>query len=257
MWLALLVACGGTPAQDVERYTALVSQREPDPARDLPACAELQDPNLAGDCALVVAQRGATARKEAPGAWCDEVPAGVWRSECWFQAAEVERRRGREEVAAAHCRESGPFINDCAQHLWQTRVHALIRPKDGRPPEFAAKLSKAAAIYAEWAPLLGSDTDLESRFWTKYYQNGFEGVGHVTVAWCDGLPPDHRARCVEAAGELVVRELAPNLDRTGAWASFCALQPATSTNTALWLRLDPSPELDAVIAERQKALCKP
>ena len=255
MLLLLLAACGGSPAEDVERYAALVAQRSPDPARDMDACAELDDVNLAGDCALVIAQRAATARKVAPGTWCDDVPSGVWRDECWFQAAEIERRRGREQEAATQCQKSGPFINDCAQHLWQTRVHGLIH-SDGGAPDFAGKLDKALLIYKEWAPLLSADTDMESRFWTKYYQNGFEGAGRVSLSWCDPLPEEHRARCVAAAGELVVREIAPNLDRANAWTAFCALSPATSENTGAWLRLDPSPELDRIVAERQTKLCR-
>lgn len=254
MLLWVFAACGATPAQDVKVYAALVGERNPDPDRDLPACARLTDPNLAGDCALTVAQRAANSRKVAPETWCGEVPAGTWRYECWFQAAETARRRGQEQKAAELCRESGPFINDCAQHLWQTRVHTLIRA-DGRRPDFVGRLGAAQAIYDEWAPLLGEHTDLESRFWSKYYQNGFESVGHVATAWCDGLPEAHHGRCLEAARDIVVRELAPNLDRHNAWASFCALSPATSANTSVWLRLDPSPELDAVVEERQRTLC--
>lgn len=250
-----LLGCGSSPAEDAGRYAALVASRDPDPKRDLRACAALSDPELAGDCALVIAQRAATAAKVAPGTWCDEVPEGVWRSECWFQAAEIERRRGREEQAAAQCQKSGPFINDCAQHLWQTRVHGLIH-SNGGVPDFAGKLASAQRIYEEWAPLLGADTDMESRFWTKYYQNGFEGAGRVSLSWCEPLPEQHRARCVAAASELVVREIAPNLDRSGAWTAFCALDPATSENTSVWLRLDPSPELDAIVAERQARLCR-
>lgn len=235
-------------------YSALLGLERPGP-EDLRRCGELRDPDLAGDCALALSQRVAAQRKEPPATWCEEVPEGVWRAECWFQAAEVERRRGREAEAAALCRASGPFLNDCAQHLWQTRVHRLIH-SNGKRPEFAAKLERAGQIYAEWAPYLAEGTDIEERFWTKYYQNGFEGAGHIDLAWCGDLPEDQRARCLEAARELVIREMAPNLDRNSAWSAFCAMEAPSSADVSRWFRLVPSPELDQLVQERQALLCR-
>ena len=248
------MSCARDPAADAALYAQVVGQRAPDPARDLGRCRKLGDPALAGDCALVVATRGAEARREPPGTWCASVPDGTWRAECWFQAAEAARRRGGEERAAELCFQAGPFKDDCAQHLWQTQVHTLIRA-DRSTPDFVGKLAVAERIYGEWAPHLSESSDLETRFWAKYYQNGFETAGRVDLGWCDGLPEAHLARCVAAAEELVRRELAPDLDRSGGWAGFCALEHPDSASAAAWLRLRPDPRLDAVIAARHAEVC--
>lgn len=257
IWLVGLAGCGRPATDDLADYAAVVAQREPDPKRDFAVCARISDPNLAGDCALVVAQRGAQVRRQPPDTWCDEVPSGLWRWECWFQAAESERRSGREQVAAALCQKSGPFQNDCAQHLWQTRVHRLIHGRTGQAPAFAENLSAARKIYNEWAPFLAESSDMEARFWEKYYQNGFEGAGRVALAWCDGLTEADHARCTSAAKDLVIREMAPNLDRANAWSAFCALEAPTSADVAPWFRFQPDAELDALVAERHAVLCRP
>lgn len=254
MLILFLAACASSPADDMAAYSALVRQHAPDPDRDLPSCKRLSDPNLAGDCALYVAQRGAARRRQPAETWCEEVPEGLWRSECWFQAAEAHRRLGHEGVAAELCRRSGPFLNDCAQHLWQTRVHRLIHT-NGTAPDFAGKLPRVQEIYDEWAPFLEDTSDLSERFWTKYYQNGFEGAGRVDLGWCAPLPAEHQERCHEAARGLILRELAPNLDRNAAWDDFCGLASPTSEDVATWLRLVPSPALDPLVAERHAALC--
>ncbi len=254
MWLILLAACANSPADDIGTYARLVGLESPQPA-DLEACGRLADPNLAGDCALALSQRVAAQEKTSLSEWCDEVPAGVWRYECWFQAAELERRRGREAEAAENCRSSGPFLNDCAQHLWQTRVHRLIQ-SNGKAPDFVGKLARAEQLYGEWAPHLAETSDLETRFWNKYYQNGFESAGRIDLAWCDGLPEAHAPRCLTAARDLVIREMAPNLDRNSAWSAFCAMEKPTSAEVARWFRLTPSEPLDALVQERQALLCK-
>lgn len=253
MWLLLLWACGASPADDVARYAELLAMERPGPG-ELARCRGLTDPNLAGDCALALSQRIAASRKESLSAWCDEVPEGTWRYECWFQSAELERRRGREAEAAEQCRASGPFLNDCAQHLWQTRVHRLIS-SNGKAPDFAGKLKRAEEIYGEWAPFLAESSDLETRFWSKYYQNGLESAGRVDLSWCEPLPEVHQTRCKSAARDLVIREMAPNLDRNSAWSAFCAMEAPTSAEVSRWFRLIPSPELDAIVQERQALLC--
>jgi hypothetical protein len=251
---AAWAGCGRSEIADVERYARILNEREPDPEPALRECGQIREPGLAGDCALVVAQRAAVVRREPPEAWCDRVPEGIWRWECLFSAAEVSRRQKEVGKAAELCRQSGPFVEDCAQHLWQSPVHRLIHGDN--PPKFADKLARAEELYAKWEPMLGEFSDLEGRFWTKYYQNGFEGAGWIDLAWCDPLPEAHRARCLEAAKELVIREIAPALDREGAWEGFCAAEPPSAEQLQRWLRVALSPAMEALVAERRAALCQ-
>ena len=216
LWVLGVWGCARSPAEDVTAYTALVAQKAPDPGRDFSACRKIGDENLAGDCALVVAERVAMVRQQPPDTWCGQVPSGIWREECWFQAAEQERRGGRESVAAKLCVKAGPFQNDCAQHLWQTKVYRVIHGQPGQRPDFAGNMAAALAIYNEWAPYLTDTSDLETRFWEKFFQNGFEGAGEVNLAWCDDLSAADKTRCHAAARELVIREMAPNLDHNNA-----------------------------------------
>lgn len=256
MWLILLVSCARGPAQDVSRYAELLGLERPGVA-DMARCGELSDPDLAGDCALALAPRVASGQRVGMETLCERVPEGTWRDECWFQAAEAQRKHGHEQEAAELCRRAGPFINDCAQHLWQTRVHALISSRNGAPPDFFGKLATAQKIYDEWSPYLADSSDLEQRFWTKYFQNGFETVGRVDLAWCSPLPEPRATQCVNAAKDLLTREMAPNLDRNSAWSAFCALKDPTSSDVSFWFRLVPSPPLDALVQERHAVLCKP
>lgn len=256
MWLILLAACATDPAREVSIYAELLRAPRPDLA-DMKRCAGLSDPELAGDCALALAPRVASAQQQGLETLCEQVPEGVWRWECWFQAAEAKRGRRNEAEAAKLCREAGPFVNDCAQHLWQTRVHALIASREGRPPDFSGKLAQAQKIYDEWSPWLADQSDMEQRFWTKYFQNGFETVGRVDLAWCAPLPEARAAQCVDAAKDLLTREMAPDLDRNSAWSAFCAMKDPTSADVAFWFRLVPSAPLDAFVQERHAVLCKP
>jgi len=258
-WLGVLVGFGcasDTPqhsAQDRATYQALVSDRRVEPAAGFQACAQIVDPTLAGDCALHVASVEARRPSGRPARWCGEVPAGVWRDECWFVAAEQANRGGRAQEAADFCQKSQAFVDDCAQHLWQSEVRALVHRQGSRG--FAHAIPAAQAVHARWQPLLGEQTDFEQRFWVKFFQNGFEGQGgFVDLAHCDALAaldPVHASRCVDAGVQLYDRDLDPRLSRSG--TALCALtegEAGWSTTLLQWVPSLPDPRLDAVVAQR-------
>jgi len=241
------------PADDVGVYTTLLAGETAAAARDLPTCTTLDDPDLAGDCALVLTGRILDARTGDAEELCLQVPEGVWRDECWFQEAERRRARGQDQSAARICLMAGRFRDDCAQHLWQTAVHSLIS-KAG-PSAFAERLPRGRAIYEEWAPHLAAGTDFEDRFWEKYYQNGFEGQGGVDLDHCKPLPEGHRARCRVAGAAYFSRELAPRVDQAGAGAEFCALESPDATAVGVWLPNRAEPLLDEVVSRRHGEVC--
>jgi hypothetical protein len=237
-------ACAGP--SDRDRYRAALA----DPAQRSPsACAALRDPALAGDCGLVVAQRRLESG-EAPEAACASVPAGTYRSECWFVAAEAAAARDLDGRAAALCRRAGALNEDCAQHLWQGALHALTRRPGG---DLVALTGSAERLHRRWAGLLAWTTDFDARFWAQAFQ-GAALSGGFDPARCGVLTHPAAGRCEAAMVELFSRELAPALARAG--VELCALPP-TAEAAAPYLRAAPHPAFGAVVRARQDEVCAP
>lgn len=247
--VALSGACD-PGAQDRDRYREVVADKHVDVATGMERCGRIHDPALAGDCGLHVAT---VALRQGVDPTCDAVRGAVWSHECWFLAAEGARRRGRLPLAARRCRRAGPFVEDCAQHLWQSEVRDLIF--DTGAEGFAGALPAAVQIHQRWAGLLGESSGFTDRFWPRFYQNGFEGTGMVDLSQCAGLPDGHDARCVEAGVEVFARDLAPRLDRAG--VDLCALRPGGVGELTSWVPGVADPRLDRVIINRVQAVCGP
>ncbi|MFT5684873.1 MAG: hypothetical protein ACI8RZ_005818 [Myxococcota bacterium] len=247
--LIILAGCSsGSADRDRSLYAEVL--RTPVPAEDaLRRCQEITDSALSGDCALVV-----VAQAGDPGALCGDVPAGMWREECWFLAAEATNRDGDALGAAALCQRSGRFALDCAQHLWQTPVHTLIHGPGA--DAFVEVLPKAEALYAAWLPIMGEQTDFSERFWTKFFGNGFEGQPPpIDLGWCAPLSADHQAACVSAGVAHYSREIGPSVERAGGLEAMCALQTPGAAALSEWLAAVPDPRMDAEAARRVVEIC--
>ena len=254
----VLGATVGCPAPSVDAsadravYLDVLSNRKIEPAEGLERCGTIVDGNLAGDCALHVVMVEARRPSGRPGQWCETVPVGTWRDECWFVSAESAKRARNLEEAARFCLEAGAFRDDCAQHLWQSEVHGLIHRRGSRA--FADVLPKVEAVYDRWAPLLADQSDFDARFWAKFFQNGFEGQGgFVDLSHCDVLAKPHAARCEQAGTEMYARELAPRL--SDARVDLCAVP---EPEDGAWSRAlieavptHPDARLDRVVADRR------
>ena len=261
--VALHLACSRSPealpsGQSRDAYLAILREDTDDHDAALERCAALGDPLLAGDCALVVANRAMFAHSTPLDLWCPRVPEGLWRSECMFMAAENARRRGDPARAAQLCLQAGPFLNDCGQHLWQTSVRELVR-RPG-PSAFPQLLPVAQDIHDAWAPLLSDSTDFESRFWLRFYQSAFEPRDRLALDACRVLPPPHAHRCLEAAAHLYRRRLEMALLPAGALPAFCQAvgkRPLPSQVAFLQGYLDAPDEapLLQVVADVRQARC--
>ncbi len=243
------LACGD-PAAERQRYAALLRDRRP-PEEVIADCNALRDDTLAGDCGMAAVMRARRGRGAASGELCEEVREGIWNHECWFLAAETAARRGDPKTAGAYCGRTGPFMDDCAQHLWQGDVRELIHPHG--PAGFAKTLPRAAAIHARWAATLGDTDALRQRFWARYFANGFEGARGVDLSYCDALEePESRERCVAAGEEVFGRELRPALDVRG--RALCGDPAPTVADLGPPNR--PDPRLDAVIDRVRARYCR-
>ena len=248
--LLVLLGCQTDPVhQDRQHYQAVLSAPRPSqPA--LSRCSEIVDPALAGDCALVVV----SASEAEPGSLCGQVPAGMWREECWFLAAEAINRRGDSVSAAAMCQRSGRFALDCAQHLWQTPVHSLIHGPGAAA--FVEVLPRAEAIFDAWSPLMAEQSDFSERFWSKFFGNGFEGQGQpIDLGWCEPIPEEHQAACMAAGVAHYAREIGPHVENAGGLEVMCALEQADVFALSRWLKALPDPRLDAAAAQRVELIC--
>jgi len=196
--------CSGDPPEtDASRYQRVLSDPAMPASAALAICEDLSSASARGDCGLVVAYRAAVADPAgaAEGALCEQVEAGTWRQECYFQTAEALARKGDREAAAALCLSAGPFRDDCGQHLWQTQVHTLLQGAGSSG--FARAMPRAREIYGSWDPLLGEQTDFRDRFWRRFYHDGFSADRPpFSLAPCDGLDAADRTRCEQHGLDL-------------------------------------------------------
>lgn len=255
--LLLALACRAEPAgSEADRYLRVVTDEALELEEGQRLCGSLGDSDLRGDCMLALVGHVADRGEGERGELCRLVPEGTWRDECWFLAAEHARRAGQRELAAARCLESGRFRDDCGQHLWQSALRATIAPraKGAALPTYAEAIPRAEQLYRRWAPLLEEGTDMELRFWRRFYQNGFERRGWIEVARCDELEEPHAARCVAAAQHLYVQRLDTDLPRLR--MPLCELRghrgPAEQA-----LRAAAHPALDEALLQRQAERCRP
>ncbi|MCP4805455.1 MAG: hypothetical protein GY913_13900 [Proteobacteria bacterium] len=198
--LALALGCG-EPVSDTEIHSALLAA----PLDDvhIAACGPIRDDALRGDCQLYAAQ--IMGRDASYGAYCEQVDEGVWRDECFFLAAEHDRRTGVDpHETAKTCARSGRFADDCGQHLWQT---GLKRTVDQNLGDLPRAFGKTGELYCYWDPYLGGATDFRQRFWQKGFGGWFERRDLLDPAVCGELDAVAQRHCEAAATGLYLRRL--------------------------------------------------
>jgi hypothetical protein len=222
-----VVGCGPAPAEpslheQMERYQAALSEEPATATTKLEACGALQDPDLAGDCALKAAHRAIRHGHGEPDDLCPRLPGELWQAECWFEAAELAGRKSARE-AIALCDRASPFVEDCRQHLWQDHVKRLV---DQRGPDgFGELLPQAQELHDAWELLLGEGAEFEFRFWRRYYQAGLGAMSPLDLEVCEPLPALHRERCLEAAVAGWRERLEQALDRPKTRSLICDTPP--------------------------------
>lgn len=239
--LLVLGAIACSEPTDRERYRAILGGREAASGSAFDACGAIAAPGLRGDCRLAVIQR---LEGEDLSGWCVGFEPGMWQEECWFLEAERRASAGQVAPAARACEQAGAFRADCAQHLWQGRVHGLIFGRG--PGAFAEVLPAARSLHRRWSGPLAWDDGFEDRFWSRFYQNGFEGAGpRVMLGACDALPAVDAERCVAAGLELFARELGPGLARGG--LDPCGSVRPTLAEVLQFVPADPDTRLQVVL----------
>ncbi len=205
--------------------------RSGDPA----ACRALNDPTLRADCLLAVVEGQARAEPEATAALCEEVPAGTWQDECWFQLAE---RSNQPE----HCARAGLFADDCRLHALSSRLPRLL--KASAPGEFEE------ALAPELLKLGFTAEDL--RPWSAAYRHALGRQRPLDRGSCAAAPPlgglDLLTVCRQTALVLMNDRLNRARDSRRVPCDGGPLPPELS--------YAPDPELDALLAERKaRDLC--
>lgn len=256
----LTAACGsGEPsrAQDGRIYAAVLAEPAEEAADDLGRCGQIADDHTRGECTLVVVQRMADAGRSPPEDGCALVTEEPWSSECWFMAAEHWAKRGEPARAAELCTRAGPFVDDCAQHLWQDDVYALVRRQGSRV--LPKRLPRAQALYRTWEPVLGSSSDFSVRFWRRFYEAPFEPERPLDLRACAELPGAHEELCRLAAGRVyVIRLHDRNRHKQPGVPHICDLEPLTTEalgRAQPGMEVMEDPFFDALLAEQQGMLC--
>ena len=230
LWLGA-VACSSTETPpDHALYLQALAEGPAGAEERLEICAQLSNAPARGDCGANVVQWAARNKVSNAEALCMAVEEGTWRSECFFQMAEHWRRKKNKSKAAENCAKSGPFKNDCEQHLWQGEVRGLTRPRDRapvEPSEFSSIMPAADRLFAEWNLLLAAQSDASSdfdaRFWRLVFQQVLETRPGMDLSVCEPLEEFHRDHCRRASAHLYLRRLQQFLPRGGGIDRFCAL----------------------------------
>jgi len=190
---------------------------------DLSRCIALEDPSLAGDCALTVALGLARPDGRDAHIHCAEVPEGLWRQECHFIAAERARSSGQVKAAIKLCEQAGRFAADCAFHLWQRAMRTLA--KRIVLERMAEQQPRMRNVHARWAKRVGHISEFDAIFWRKLFRAVWDGVSRVDPAICTILDPDLEAQCRLGAQIHFHHAFRASL-RSEAWtAAFCAGEP--------------------------------
>lgn len=244
MILALALGCAGPPPVDADAraaYLALVAAPSGDPAVDLARCRGLPDADLAGDCALVAALA-------ADPVACGAIDAGVWRDECWFQAAEIAQRAGDVARAVDRCGRAGRFGPECTYHLWRQAA------KVAQDPDPAVALARIRPVEAAWVARLGAeavwtgetlpgecpDRRVGALFWCVFWTEEMGAVPTPDLAVCDALAVG-REGCVIGALTAIKRRAVRarrGCEPGGAGAAYWAPLGVT------WV---PDPRVDAAL----------
>jgi hypothetical protein len=246
-----LVGCASPPT-DQARYLEVARDHRIAGEAGLSRCAPIGDPNLRADCSLLAASRAVQREPGGPERWCPQVPEGPYRDECWFEAAEWISRRNRK-AGVERCLQSGSFLEDCAQHLWQEEARNLVFGAQAR--DFPEVMGEAQRIHDSWAPLLNAHMDFSDRYWARFFAFGFEQARGVDLNRCEALSGAHRERCRSAAGEVYGRELAPALNRAN--LQICDQPNLTSEDLVEITGSPADPLFDAVILRWRASFCAP
>jgi hypothetical protein len=243
---------GGGGLSDAERLTRALAL-PPDAVEEAIAlCEGIRDAGSAGACAerVVIAVDGA---EKTPGARCERVPQGVWREECYFQAAEITRRKGDTDRAGELCAKAGPFVNDCGQHLWQTALKAVVERHDD-PIE---RRERAERLYRLWEPVLGESSDLASRFWQRYYQHQLERDPVLSFDLCEAETGLNQVTCRKSVGQLYLGRIRAMVGAPRGQETLCALGPkgVATLSSAPGLNVKPDPAFDRILSGQVDWVC--
>lgn len=234
--MLLLLACAPSPTHDHATYQAVVAAPSGDVAADLARCATIADADLAGDCALVAAADH-----------CDQIAPGLWRDECWFQAAEAANRRGDATAAIDACGAAGRFAPECTYHLWRQAA------KVASDPDPAVALAAITPAREAWLERLGPETvwtgvtlpgecpdrQVDALFWCVFWTEEMGVVPTPDLRVCDALTQG-RDGCVTGALTAVRRRA---VKARGGCAAPVGEDPARA------LSLVPDPRFEAALRD--------
>ncbi len=219
-------------------------------------CRSIIDEGVGGDCLVAVSIELAPQQGIDPEDGCPQVPAGVWQDECWFMAAEYWREQKRDpDRGAALCEKAGEFAEDCAQHLWQTSIRKATWKKGSGA--MVDQLPTMKRNYCRWVERVGHYTDIENRFWQRFYGSVFEGERSLDLSICADLPTELDREHCRAAGantmKVRIHMHSPNLEQRD---TFCAGEPTVEgIADQPFGDAIPDPLLDDAILEMHEAIC--
>lgn len=203
-------------------------------------CLALPDEYHQGDC--VVAFAKTVPVLNGIPELCDRIRSSTWRGECHFVLAERFLSEGQIDLAIDQCRAAGPFVKDCARHLW--KIHARRRPD--QQVEFMRRLRREF-------PEHESSLDLDNPVIRGMAaQERRRAAGELRVSDCE-FDPDPEPCRVGVERVLAQRWRRAAREDPAVLTSLCA-SPSPSNGTFRGLAWEPGP-LDQVVARVRVEEC--
>ena len=119
----VLFACGGPSPADQRAFTDAL--RLPGAAM-VPACQQIGDDDLGGECLSQAGAALALTDLDAAGRACDAIAHPTWQMECWFLVTDAATLTG--DAARQRCDRAGKFRERCRQHAAHRELAATARP---------------------------------------------------------------------------------------------------------------------------------
>lgn len=189
---------GCAPADtDRVNYAAALHATDADGAWT--ACAAIDDRDLSAECTSAAVERFGVFDR------CGDVPAGRWRDECFFMAAEAQGRKGDIQGALLACQRSA-YAAQCGDHLLGIYVMGQIE----------TDVATLGRTFATLRPILAGPR-IETQFWRSYFRNRIAMGREVDASAC----PSGVCR---AAADQEVGAAVREIQRQAGDAAWCAAE---------------------------------
>ena len=211
---------GGPSSNEVAPATPIQTALSEVPAGEH-SCDGAPDRN---GCLTAAAQAAAgQLQARAAAASCQNITAGRWRGECFFQSAEaVLQSRGPHGYSDAVelCAAATPFSQNCHSHAIMRLAEGAPAADNMAPEAWASVIMGAQSIRTAWSwrdPYMAEIA--EDRLWSEAIGRAYAGVHQVTGDPLVALPEQAHRHVRAAAVRALIAQDGPQAHDLAGWVT--------------------------------------